>query len=85
MLAPIEDLGDALGVPRRERLLLVALQELREAEDRVERRAELVAHRREEIDFRRVRDLCLVARHIGFAEETRVVDRQRMRGVDRVE
>ena len=49
MLAALQDLIDALLVRGRERLLLVALEELREAEDRVERRPELVAHRREEL------------------------------------
>ena len=46
---PVEDLVDALLVALGERLLLVALEQLREPQDGVERRAELVAHRRQEL------------------------------------
>jgi hypothetical protein len=52
VFAPLQDLMNALRVTLRERRFLVALQKLREAEDCIERRPELVTHRREEIALR---------------------------------
>ena len=49
MLAPLHDLFDPLAVTVRQGLFLVALEELRETEDGIERSAKLMAHQREEI------------------------------------
>ena len=57
VLAALEHLLDALAMALGQRLLLVALQQLREAEDRVERRAQLVAHRGQELALGGVRGL----------------------------
>src|SRR6185503_14686054 len=57
VLAALDHVVDALAVPLRQRLALVALQQLGKAENRVERRAQLVAHRRQELALGRVRGL----------------------------
>ena len=46
VLAPVQDVLDSLLLAEGERRLLVALEELRKAEDGIERRAQLVAHAR---------------------------------------
>jgi hypothetical protein len=58
VLAAAQHVIDPLELAVAERLLLVALQELREAEDRVERRAELVTHRGQELALRGARRFC---------------------------
>jgi hypothetical protein len=54
-----------LVVGRRHRLRNAKLHELRVAGDRVERRSKLVAHRRQEIALRPIRDLGRGARRFG--------------------
>ncbi len=55
VLAALEHVIELLQLALGERRLLVALQELREAEDRVERGPELVAHRGQELALGRAR------------------------------
>ncbi|HVU04524.1 MAG TPA: hypothetical protein VHE30_22355 [Polyangiaceae bacterium] len=65
MLAAAENLSDALLVSLGEGIAPVALEELGKAENRVERRAKLVAHRREEVALRRAR---------GFSRRSRLLE-----------
>ncbi len=54
VLTALQDLLDALLVPLGECLLLVALKQLSKPEDGVERRAQLVAHGRQELALRSI-------------------------------
>ena len=63
-----------LGVHRPEHLLE---ERLGEADDRVERRPQLVRHRREELRLVSARDLELAALLLDLAEEVDVLDRDR--------
>src|SRR5512135_2111176 len=73
MLAALQDLIDALAMARRKRLLLVALEELREPQDGIERRAELVAHRGQKFALRGASRLGGALRFAELARDPHVV------------
>ena len=73
MSSGARDVLDALGLARRR---LVELEELGEAEDGVERRAQLVAHAREEFALRAVRRLGLLARQADAGLRALALDRR---------
>ena len=72
-----QDLLQVLVLLRRERLLRAAHDDAREADDRVERRAQLVRHVGEKLRLVPARDLELAALLLDLAEQARVLDRDR--------
>ena len=73
MPAGFEDLADALLLRLGERLVGVGVEHLGEAEDGVERRAELVAHSSEELGLGLVRVLGLLFRQTELLLEPRAL------------